>query len=209
MQTIAILGAGGKLGRELVAEALARGHVVRALVRHAGARPVAHETLVEGDARDPAILGTLLRGASVVVSLVGPVAGSPQDLSTRFTAALLDAMQREGVDRLVYVTGAMVGHPREKRGLVYRLIPRLMDAKNRAQLEDRRRAEASVMASALRWTVVRPPRLASGAPRGRVRWGEDLRVSSLAAIRRSDLARLLLDVAVDRSTEHRAFVALG
>ncbi|MFO0683874.1 MAG: NAD(P)H-binding protein [Sandaracinus sp.] len=207
-QTVAILGASGKLGREVVAEALARGHRVRALVRHAAARPVAHETLVIGDARDEHALRELVRGADAVVSLIGPVADSGLDLSTRFTDALLAAMQAEGVARLVYVTGAMVGHPRAQRGLVYRLIPRLMGATARAQLEDRRRAEASVLASPLRWTVVRPPRLAEGPPRGGTRWGEDLRVGSLASIRRSDLARLLLDAVSDPRTERRAFVAM-
>lgn len=208
-QTIVVLGASGKLGREVVAEALARGFLVRALVRHPGARPVAHETVTVGDARDEGVLRALVRGADVVVSLVGPVEGSEVELCTRFTHALLTAMQAEGVLRLVYLTGAMVGHPRERRGLVYRLIPRLLGVKGRAQLEDRRRAEADVMASPLRWTVVRPPRLADGPPRHTTRFGETLRIGSFAAIRRTDLARLVLDVAVDPRTERRAFVAIG
>lgn len=208
-ETIAILGASGKLGREVVADALARGLAVRALFRRPPARPAIHETVVEGDACDLDAVRALVRGAGVVISLVGPTADSPHDLSTRFTHVLLDAMRAESVTRLVYVTGVMVGHPRAQRGLVYRILPRFFSAALRAGIEDRRRAETMVMTSGLEVTVVRPPRLAAGPPRGRVVCGETLRIGSFASIRRSDLAHFLVDTALDRATSGRALAVRG
>ena len=207
-QTIAILGAGGKLGREVVAASLSRGLAVRALVRRA-VPTLAGETAVVGDARDASAIETLVRGATAVLSLVGPGPDSPSDLSTGFTRVLLDAMRREHVARLVYVSGVMIGHPIDRRGLMYRLIPALMPATARAQTADRAAAEHVVMTSDLDWTIVRPSRLTLGAPRGGIAYGERVRIGSLAAIRRADLAVFLLDAITRADLSHRAIAVLG
>lgn len=207
---IAVIGATGALGREVVREALARGHGVSALARESSrGRVDSGATVVEGDARQRQSLRKLVRGTDAVVSVLGPVVGSEVDLCSRYTRALLEVMAEEGVERLVYITGAMIGHPPERSGLVYRLIPRLFSASTRAGVEDRRLAERLVMASDRRWSIVRPPRLVDGPALGGVESGETIRIGSLARIRRADLARFLVDAVVDRALEGRAVAVVG
>ena len=63
------------VGGYVLEEALARGHTVRALARNAAKLPAYDDriTVVQGDARDPAVVEELVRGSDVVISALGPV----------------------------------------------------------------------------------------------------------------------------------------
>ena len=71
---IVVFGAGGRVGSRTVAEALARGHEVTAVVRD----PAAHEMLhgdglavVAGDATDPTSVAETAAGHDLAISTVG------------------------------------------------------------------------------------------------------------------------------------------
>ena len=70
---IVVFGAGGRVGSRTVAEALARGHEVTAVVRD----PEAHDlhgdglTVVAGDATDPASVAEVAAGHDLAISTVG------------------------------------------------------------------------------------------------------------------------------------------
>ncbi|MGW4894383.1 alpha/beta fold hydrolase [Kitasatospora sp. NPDC004240] len=86
---IAVLGASGNLGGAVAREAAARGHRVTALGR------------ADADATDPAALAAALAGHdAVVASLKGG-----DRLVPRAAAALLEALPKAGVDRLLFVGG--------------------------------------------------------------------------------------------------------
>ncbi|RYF53155.1 MAG: NAD-dependent epimerase/dehydratase family protein, partial [Cytophagaceae bacterium] len=69
----AILGATGGTGRELLQQALDRGHQVTAIVRHPDAVSMTHNRLrvVRGDVMQPDTLAPALLGQDAVVSVVG------------------------------------------------------------------------------------------------------------------------------------------
>ncbi|MCE0538530.1 NAD(P)H-binding protein [Kineosporia rhizophila] len=91
---IAVLAANGRTGRELVAQAGARGHQVVAVSR----RPDPEDPASVGaDATDPIALEKALQGVDVVVSAVGLVAGSPPDLLTKVATALIAATNRPSI----------------------------------------------------------------------------------------------------------------
>jgi putative NADH-flavin reductase len=96
---IAVVGATGKVGSRVVAEALARGHDVTGISRHPEGLS-AHPKLTprKGDADDPAALSKLLAGHDVVVS------------SLRFANSdaekLISAVKQSGVKRYLVVGGA-------------------------------------------------------------------------------------------------------
>lgn len=100
---VAVTGATGRIGSTLLPGLRALGHDVHGLDR----RPpeVPDPAVLLGDCRDPALLDRLLAGADAVVHL----AGNPHetDLPTALeshvlsTAAVLEAMVRNGVGRLV------------------------------------------------------------------------------------------------------------
>lgn len=95
---VAVLGAGGKAGSELVAELVRRGHSVRAVGRTQATLPQGDgiEARV-GDASDPAALADLVRGCDAVISALH--FDVPLDT---FRRALADA----GVQRVIFTGGA-------------------------------------------------------------------------------------------------------
>ncbi len=95
---IAVLGASGRAGSEIVKELVARGHEVIAIARKPEAIPaLPGVTARAGDASDPAALAALIRGADAVISALH------FDVSA---ATLLAALKQAGVGRLLVTGGA-------------------------------------------------------------------------------------------------------
>jgi putative NADH-flavin reductase len=86
---IAVIGATGRLGGAVAAEATARGHQVTAL----GSRQV--------DVADPESVGAVIAGHDAVVASVK----GPDRLVPRAAGALLAALPAAGVTRLLFVGG--------------------------------------------------------------------------------------------------------
>jgi putative NADH-flavin reductase len=108
---IAIIGATGYVGSVVLQEALARGHEVTAVVRHVEKLP-SHPKLAAKavDVADVVGLAEALAGSEAVIHAYAP----PRDLTVderiaaqrRGTRAILDAMKRAGVGRILAVGGA-------------------------------------------------------------------------------------------------------
>ena len=95
---VAVLGASGRAGSEIVSELAARGHEVIAIARKPDAIPAAAGvTPVQGDASDPGALAALIRGADAVISALH------FDIKAE---TLLGALKAEGVPRLLVTGGA-------------------------------------------------------------------------------------------------------
>jgi putative NADH-flavin reductase len=127
-----------------------------------------------------------------VLCALGTTKSTDAQACSRGTRNIVEAMKRCEVRRLVCVTGAMIGHPRERLGWLYRLLLGLMPRSARALIEDRREQERIVQQSGLDWTLVRPPLLTDRPGRGRWQAGEDLRIGAFAHISRADLAAFML-----------------
>lgn len=136
-------GATGFVGAEVLEQALGEGLRVNALTR--GAQPPrARLKWVPGSLEDAAALDTLVRDADAVVHIAG-VVNAPDRAgfeagNARGTVAVIDAMRRRGIRRLVHVSSLAAREP---------------------QLSDygwsKELAERHVKASGLDWTIVRPP----------------------------------------------------
>jgi uncharacterized protein YbjT (DUF2867 family) len=204
---ILIVGATGGLGRDVVAEALARAHETAALVREPG-RVALPETveIVRGDVLDRSSLTDAVVGRDAVICALGTP--SPRRRSTLLeqgTKNLVAAMGREGVRRLACVTLLGTGSSRANASFFYReVILRVLAP----MLPDKEAQEEAVRASDLDWVLVRPPRFVKGKPRGSIRVigeGERRRVGRVV---RADLARFLVDCATDETYLGQA-VAVG
>src|SRR3569833_751758 len=154
---ILVLGATGGTGRLIVSQALARGHLVTALVRPPEkASDLKGAKLVVGDARDEKALREALKGQDAVVSALGTPASPFHEVTllSTSTRALVDAMKLEHVSRLVCITGIGAGDSAGHGGFLFdRLIFPLLLKKVYA---DKNRQEAIVRASGLDWFLVRP-----------------------------------------------------
>lgn len=191
---ILVLGATGGTGRLIVAQSLARGYDVTALVRSPGkAKSLAGAKLAMGDVRDPQVLREALRGRDAVVSALGTPASPFREVTllSEVTRTLVGAMRDEGVARLVAVTGIGAGDSRGHGGFAFdRLIlPLLL----RHVYADKDRQEDIVRQSGLDWVLVRPTVLSNNPGRGAVRALVDLAGFHGGSVAREDVARFVLD----------------
>jgi uncharacterized protein YbjT (DUF2867 family) len=191
---ILVLGATGGTGRLIVAQSLARGYDVTALVRSPGkAKSLPGAKLVVGDAREPKVLREALRGRDAVVSALGTPASPFREVTllSEVTRTLVGAMRDEGVARLVAVTGIGAGDSRGHGGFAFdRLIlPLLL----RHVYADKDRQEDIVRQSGLDWVLVRPTVLSNKPGRGAVRALVDLAGFHGGSVAREDVSRFVLD----------------
>ena len=107
---LALLGATGGVGREVLSQAVAAGHAVTAVVRNPAKLPV-HVDVVRQDLGNPnnEVLAAALRDVDAVVSAVGPGGASQAGIVAPATAAITHAMDCAGVRRLVVISAAPVG----------------------------------------------------------------------------------------------------
>ena len=106
---VALLGATGFVGSALLKEALDRGHIVTAIVRH----PEKLEkreglTAKAGDVYDTTSLATLIQGNDAIISAFNPGWKNPNlyDDQVRGTASIIAAIKKAGIKRVLWVGGA-------------------------------------------------------------------------------------------------------
>lgn len=110
--TVVVTGANGLVGSRICAALVARGALVRAVVRRPGTAPD-HDHIDEhvGDFFDPDLAAAVVSGASAVVTTVHPM-GADRETQRRVgvegTRALAHAARDAGVGRLVHISTAGV-----------------------------------------------------------------------------------------------------
>jgi putative NADH-flavin reductase len=108
---IVVFGATGNVGKQIVAEALRRGHDVTGVVRDPAAvkSPDSPVRLVKGDATNADDIARIVRSADAVVSAISPrpnARGLPAPSLAENARALLKGLRNAGVKRVLYVGGA-------------------------------------------------------------------------------------------------------
>ncbi|OMI41294.1 NAD(P)-dependent oxidoreductase [Streptomyces sparsogenes] len=106
MARIAVFGAGGRVGRHLVAEADGRGHQVTAVVRDPAKYPglaAGNVTVVAGDVTDPAGVAAAVTGHDAVISSIYREDIDAKELYGGAARALLAGLGEAGVGRLVVI----------------------------------------------------------------------------------------------------------
>lgn len=162
---LAVLGATGGTGKEIVRIALAQGDEVRILARTPAKVETKNErlTVVQGDAFKEIDVQTVIRGCDVVLSALGSGSFLQQARKTTFYSetakCLVKAMRKEGMKRLVAITSSGVeenpGASLPFKLFVRKLLmPTYLDMK---KMEDIIEAE-----NGLQYTFVRPSYLTSG-----------------------------------------------
>jgi putative NADH-flavin reductase len=195
---LAIFGATGRTGRELVNGALNAGHEVVALVRRPDALPAREGVqAVAGDARDPEAVARAVAGADAVLVALGHTRGSGTDVLSAGTRAIVEAMRDHGVSRLVVLSGAGVrvkGDPVAPGTLLMR---GLLKTLARALIADAEAQYRVVSGSGLEWTVVRAPRLTNARGTARYRAGTGMALGPRDQVPRADVAEFMLSLVED------------
>jgi putative NADH-flavin reductase len=129
MMKLVIFGASGRTGQHLVRKALAAGYEVTALVRTPQKLEIVDPALriVQGDATDPEAVNQAVAGNQVVLSALGPTRTSGDDMLNKAMKNILAAMKQHGLRRVIVLTGAGVGSPKDKPQISNKLMSGLLN----------------------------------------------------------------------------------
>jgi putative NADH-flavin reductase len=152
---VAVFGASGRTGRNVLAQALARGHEVTAFVRDASRLATAGGmAIIEGDARDPTAVEPAVAGADAVISVLALMSADAEPEYSDATRAIVGSAARAGVRRIVVTANNDVFGDREVTG------------EFAAHAREHRRNRATLEGSGLSWTIGAAPWVTDDEPTG-------------------------------------------
>jgi putative NADH-flavin reductase len=188
---VVVLGAAGRTGRLIVAEALRSGHRVTAAVRNPASIPTTQDLRVErADVRDTDSLRAVIHGHDAVVSAIGPAGRKADNLYSDGARTTVAAMQACGVNRLLAITSVGVRHDDPHHAWWYRGLIRPIGADLYA---DMARMEQIVRGSDLDWTFVRPTYLQDRESTGAYRVTNNSTPKGGWRIARTDVAHFIVE----------------
>jgi len=205
---ILVIGGTSGIGLETVKLALARGHWVTSMARHAPAAPIVHDHLkyIQGSIINAAQVSVAVSGQDVVVTTISiPVSRKPVRVFSLGASNVLFAMNSAGVKRLVAVTGIGAGDSRGHGGFAYDYIlqPLILGS----MYADKDLEEAMIRASAVDWTIVRPASLTDETPKLQYWVVKDLGGVTAGRIARADVAHYIV-AAIESGQDLRTAVLL-
>src|SRR5262245_9807543 len=196
---VIVFGANGGIGRHVVEQSLAAGHIVTAVARRPESVTAQHPNLTvrRGDVLDPAGLGDLLAGQEAVVSALGVHSRAPTVVYSQGVANILQAMQAAGVRRMLCIsaTGLDPGH-----WLQHYLAKPVLWAILREMYTDLARMEETVKRSGVEWTIIRPPNMSDRPHTGRYKVSCNEHLPSAWTISRADVADYIVRHLADPET---------
>lgn len=161
---VVILGGTGPSGILLIEEALAAKHTIiiyarspQKLPAHLSKHP--EITVVKGELQDVAALTTAMAGARAVLSALGPTLGNPSGTPIAHGyAAVMEAMRRAGVKRLIALGTTSIKDAKDKFSLVYSGMVAFVSFGANSAYKDIVAVGETIRASEdIDWTIVRVP----------------------------------------------------
>jgi putative NADH-flavin reductase len=199
---IAIFGASGRTGRQLVEQAVAKGHQVTAIVRNRDGLPSDLDRavrLVKADVMNPDAIAPALADADAVVSALSGPGRAPSSIWSESTRSIVQAMREASVRRYIAITGSMLDSTGDSPFFRYIAKP-IARRMLKGSANDMGRAEQLIHESGLEWTIIRVPRLTDKPGRGRYRVAFERNVPREFSLPRADLATCTLAVLADDAT---------
>lgn len=202
---LTILGATGEVGQNLVQQTLALGHKVTAFTRSPDKLKSRHDNLkvVAGDVLDPEAVKDSVQGQDAVLCALGMPLMNKDQLRSKGTANIVQAMEETGVKRLVCLSVLGAGDSRSVLPFhyTYLIVPFLL----RRTIADHNKQETHIRNSGLDWVMVRPGNFTDGSKTGSYRHGftagdppASLKIS------RADVADFMIRQLADNAYLHQA-----
>jgi len=203
MTHILIFGATGGSGREAVMQALERGLAVTAVVRNPAAFTLRHDalTLVKGDVLQLSSFEKEMVGKAAVISCLGVGRDfMPTTVYSKGMENILAAMRAANVTRLICLSASAL-YTYKEMGLFIRLLAKVVVQRIlRNPFADLRIMEKTVQASAVDWSIIRPPMLKDKPRTGKYRVAVGRHLPRPFSISRADLAHYMLGIVNDART---------
>jgi len=190
---LAVFGATGGTGKQLVEQALAAGHEVVAFARSPSKLTTRYErlTIVPGDVTDQAAVECAMNRVETVISVLGPRGKDRSRPITRGTQNILAAMKKYGVRRLAVSSTPSASDPNDSPDLRFKIAIGLVRLALRSAYEDIVNTARVVRASDRDWTIVRVSMLTDAPKTGIVEVGYVDKAMGMH-LSRADLADFML-----------------
>jgi putative NADH-flavin reductase len=187
-----IIGSTGGTGRELVKQALERGHQVTAFARSPSKLGMSHHNLrvAQGDVTNYASVESAVSGQDAILCALGTKVLRKNTIQSDGTRNIVEAMQKTGVKRLIVETSLDVGDSRGQLGFLFAHVIRATLLRN--IFEDKELQERIVRESGLDWVIARPAMLTDGPYTGKYRAGFSASDKIARKISRADVADFML-----------------
>jgi uncharacterized protein YbjT (DUF2867 family) len=188
---VLLIGATGATGSELLPLLLAAGHAVTAFVRSPEKVVSKSDKLniVVGEVRDAAALKAVAAGQEAVLVAFGPRSLAKSDLQETLMRNLVEAVQDQGVRRIVNLSAWGAGTTASVINPVFKLFRMTL---LRHVFDDKERGLKFLAASGLDYTNACPGRLLDAPARGKVRSSLDGK-GIRPELTRADLAQWMID----------------
>ncbi len=190
---VLLLGSTGRIGTLTQRAAVEAGHDVVAIVRtERPIEPSPRVTTIVGALAELATFDAALDGVDAVIAALGARSNAAADAQALVLAmqAVIRAMERSPVRRLVALSGAGVDVPGDRKPLPDRVMSLVVRRAARHIVGAKQAEFARISASQLQWTALRPPLVTDGPARG-YRLSSELRPG--ARVTRADVAQALVD----------------
>lgn len=164
-EQVTVFGANGKVGRQVVDEALRRGyHVVAFVHRSSQLESSPQLKIVQGNIYSLEDVDAALEGSDSVISALGSWGAPNKDILTVGMKHIISSMQRRGIRRIVSLTGSEARASGDHLGIIHRLMHLALGVAAGKVLVDGERHIAQLEKSQLDWTVIRSPIMSSAEP---------------------------------------------
>lgn len=202
---LAVFGATGHTGRQVLKQALERGHTITALVR----QPVENDLpaavkIVKGDAHDAGAVAETIAGSEAVLSCLGAALGASRGPEGKIGAdampLILAGMAQHGVRRLVALSALGAGEAKAQMSAPFRMV---MATVLKGIFADKNAMEPLIRESAVDWTIIRPTNLTNGEHTGKIAIDPTTTIGLTSRIARADVADFMLQIVGDPAYIHR------
>lgn len=208
MKQIAIIGATGSTGKEVVRLALEANYKVTIVARNTeGILPIKNVTILKGDVKDLESLEIALKNVDFVISCFDPANNRKiNSLLSIGTSNIVKACEKKGVKRFVFMSGFVQADYSELSFATKLLMPlfRLIYIES---YNDKVTAEATIQNSNLEWIIVRASGLNKAQPTGKYVAGIKSKIH-FVMLPYADCAKCLLD-AIEEKKWTRQIINVG
>lgn len=204
---ITVFGGTGDTGLLLIQKALAEGHRVTVFARNLAKIPFQHDKLstFQGDLDEPENIDKAVKGADVVISILGPSGKTKGLVISNGLKNIMAAMKENGVQRLIATSTPSYPDSKDRYQFGFAFGIWMVKTLLKDTYQDIVATGTAITSSTLDWTLVRLPML-SNQPASRnlnIGYTGDGKVK-LFSLSRAGLADFLLTQLEDKTYLHQA-----
>ena len=201
---IAVFGATGKIGQNIIKQALDQGHEITAFARTPDKIGTPHKNLrvVKGDVLDFATVKTAVAGQDAVICAIGMPLFNTEKLRENGTKNIVRAMKDVGVKRIVCLSAHGVGDSYSTLPLFYKLF--IMPLLFRRLAPDHLAQETLLKNSDLDWIITRAVNFTKDGYTGEYKHGFNAAKTPVTLkISMPDVAEFMLKQIADNTYLHQ------